>query len=97
MTYRSRKLLDVARESPRCFCCGKHNDGTVVAAHANGSEYGKGMGTKAHDWAIAFLCYQCHTEIDQGSLPREQKKDRWLLAHIRTMEWLFDNGKVGVL
>lgn len=97
MTYRSRKLLDAAKHSPRCFCCGMANDGTVVAAHANGSEYGKGMGQKAHDWAIAFVCFTCHTQIDQGMLPREQRKDMWLHAHIRTMAYLFDNGVLGVL
>ena len=97
MTYRSRKLLDIARESPRCFCCGHANNGTVVAAHANGSEYGKGMGNKSHDWAIAFCCHECHSQIDQGSLSRDERKAMWLRAHIRTMEWLFDNEKIGVL
>lgn len=92
MTYRNRKLLDAAKDAPRCFGCGHSNDGTVVMAHANWSEYGKGAGLKAHDWAIAALCYQCHTEIDQGALPKEEKKDRWIRAHIRTLAWLFDSG-----
>jgi hypothetical protein len=92
MSYRNKKLLAHAKHSPRCFCCGVSNDGTVVAAHANGSEYGKGMGQKAHDWAIAYVCYTCHTEIDQGQQTREERKDMWLRAHIRTMAYLFDSG-----
>lgn len=92
MNYRNRKLLDAAKFVDRCFGCGCANDGTVVMAHANWFEYGKGASLKAHDWAIAALCYQCHMEIDQGSLPKEEKKERWIRAHIRTLAWLFDSG-----
>lgn len=95
--YRSRKLLDAAKEAPRCFGCGHSNDGTVVAAHANGSEYGKGMGIKAHDWAIAMLCHACHSAIDQGAhMTKDERKEAWLRAHVRTMAWLFESGKVVV-
>lgn len=41
MMFRSPKLLAMAKEAPVCFGCGKANDGDVVAAHANWSEYGK--------------------------------------------------------
>lgn len=95
--YRSRKLLDAAKEAPRCFGCGHSNDGTVVAAHANSAEYGKAMGIKAHDWAIALLCHACHSELDQGKrMTREDKQEEWRRAHVRTLAWLFESGKVKV-
>lgn len=98
MTYRSRKLLDAAKQAPRCFACGRHNDGTVVMAHANWHEYGKGAGHKAHDWAVAAICYECHTSLDQGAhMTKEQRKESWIAAHVRTLAWLFDSGKIGVL
>lgn len=97
MTFRSRKLLDAAKEAPRCFCCGRHNDGTVVMAHANWHEYGKGAGLKAHDWAVAAICGECHSSIDQGAhMTKDERKASWLAAHIRTMAWLFDSGKIVV-
>ena len=42
--YRSKKLLDYAKECPMCFGCGEPNDGSVVAAHSNQQRDGKGMG-----------------------------------------------------
>lgn len=92
MNFRSRKLLDSAKNIPRCMCCNKYNDGSVVMAHANWNEYGKGASIKAHDWAVAAMCYKCHTELDQGSkLSKEDRKDMWIRAHIKTLEWLFEN------
>lgn len=97
MTYRSRKLLDSAKDAPKCMGCGRHNDGSVVMAHANWAEYGKGMGHKAHDWSVAALCGDCHASIDQGHhMSRDERKDFWRAAHIRTMAWLFESGKVEV-
>lgn len=95
--WRSPKLLDTARQAPCCFGCGRYNDGSVVAAHSNWSEHSKGMSIKAHDWAIAYLCGACHFEIDQGhTMLREARKEFWQKAHIKTLEWLFDAGILGV-
>jgi hypothetical protein len=89
--YRSRKLLDIVRESP-CQICGAQ-DGTVVAAHSNQQRDGKGMGIKAHDYRIAALCYTCHADVDQGQrLNKEERKAVWDEAHRRTIGWLFDRG-----
>lgn len=97
MTYRNKKLLQAAKDAPRCFSCGKYNDGTVVMAHADSQEYGKGMGHKAHDWAVSAICYDCHTIIgDGGSLSREERRIIWRSAHIKTLEWLFESGLVRV-
>ena len=95
--FRSKKLLDSFRYAPICFSCGKFNDGTVVAAHANSHEYGKGMGLKAHDWAVAGLCNSCHQEIDQGSkLSGEEREAKWHAAWLATLEYLFMAGIVKV-
>jgi hypothetical protein len=76
--------------------CGTQ-DGTIVAAHANSSRFGKGMSHKAADWAIAFLCYRCHSELDHGNkMNREEKLSMWLEASIKTWGWLVETGKVKV-
>lgn len=95
--YRNPKLLEIVRESPNCFGCGKHNDGTVVAAHSNQLRDGKGRGIKAHDFRVAALCYGCHSELDQGAkLTREERMDLWEEAHRATIAWLFLDGRLQV-
>ncbi len=63
--FRSPALLRLARDES-CANCGAE-DGTVVAAHSNLSRHGKGKSLKAHDCYIAFLCFRCHSWLDQGS------------------------------
>lgn len=89
MIYRNKKLLELARVAPKCFCCGKDNDETVVAAHRNES---KGMGCKASDAGIAFLCHACHFEIDNGkSMTREQRRAEMNAAISWTLQWVIEN------
>lgn len=91
MNYRNPKLLDLARQAPHCMDCGRHNDGTVVGAHSNQMRDGKGKSIKAHDYRVAFICFSCHTEIDQGSkLSREERVSRWEEAHRKSIGWLFE-------
>ena len=90
MNYRNKALLESVRKAP-CQLCGAQ-DGTVVAAHSNQQRDGKGTGIKASDAAIAALCYNCHTMIDQGSkLSKKERFDIWELAHRKTMRWLIEN------
>jgi hypothetical protein len=97
MNYRNPKLLQLAKHCPKCMYCGKHNDGTVVAAHSNQQRDGKGTGIKAHDYRIAYLCYACHTMIDSGACgTKEQRAYFWDEAHRRTVAWLFESGAVTV-
>ena len=57
----------------------------VQAAHANWGG-GKGRGIKADDNLVAALCLKCHFEIDQGKdLTKEQRQQKWLLAHVNTV------------
>jgi len=94
--FRSKKLLSLAKEIPNCTGCGKYNIGDVVSAHANWLEYDKGTGIKAHDWAVAFLCDDCHNFVDKAGIAKGHKRSFWELAHIKTMKWLFENKKVVV-
>lgn len=93
MTYRNRKLLDLANGAP-CMSCGAQ-DGTVIAAHANWSDFGKGMSHKASDAAIAFMCRTCHAEIDQGArLTKAERRSKWVEAAVKTWVWLVETGRV---
>ena len=93
--YRSKKLLEVVRQSP-CQCCGAE-DGTVVAAHSNQLRDGKGRGIKASDFRIAALCFRCHSELDQGSkMSRAERVELWEEAHRKTIGWLFESGHLEI-
>lgn len=83
---RSKELMRNAREIP-CQHCGA-DDGTVCGAHTNWGG-GKGKSVKADDNLIASLCFDCHAELDQGkTLDKEQRKDMWFSAHIKTVQKL---------
>lgn len=93
MTYRNPKLLKLA-EGQACVWCG-NQDGTVVSAHSNLLEHGKGRSHKAHDGMIAFLCHRCHTDLDQGgTLTKEEKRDLMLTCISRTYMKLWDLGLI---
>lgn len=97
MIYRNKKLLDLAKFAPCCFGCCRVNDGTIIAAHSNQLRDGKGKGIKAHDFRVAYLCNQCHMEIDQGSrLSKSERIEMWEEAHRKTIEWWFLSGVIGV-
>ena len=97
MNWRSDKLLKACRDAPICFGCGRHNDGTIMAAHSNQLRDGKGKGIKAHDFRVASLCYTCHSALDQGSkLSYEERISLWEDAHRKTIGWLFLEGVIKV-
>jgi hypothetical protein len=96
LSYRNAKILKLAQESP-CQWCGA-NDGTIVAAHSNQQRDGKGLGIKADDYRVAYMCYQCHTYIDSDAkATRDEKRDVWEGAHRNTIGWLFDNGHIKIV
>jgi hypothetical protein len=93
LNYRSPKLRLGAADAP-CMSCGIEDD-TVVAAHSNQLRDGKGMGIKAHDYRVAYLCHLCHYLIDQGSTYNEiQKHEIWEEAHRKTIGYMFEQGIV---
>lgn len=54
------------------------------------------MSIKASDAAIAFLCFICHTHVDQGSGDAGKRLETWEAAHRRTMRWLIESGHLVV-
>lgn len=90
--YRNPRLLALAKDAPRCFCCGRENDNTVVSAHSNEQAMGKGMGHKASD-IPAFVCATCHDLIDgrNGGWSREAKIQEWRRAALLSMRWALVN------
>ena len=90
--YRNPKLLAMARECPVCMNCGKSNHDDVVAAHSNQLRDGKGRGLKAHDYRIAFLCYVCHLDLDQGKdMSKQERVEMWEEAHRKSIGWLCES------
>ena len=84
--WRSPKYLAAARDQP-CARCGAQ-DGTVVAAHSNRQQHGKGMGIKAHDIFVADLCRRCHDWYDgRGSVTEssDERQIEWQQAHEVTL------------
>jgi mevalonate pyrophosphate decarboxylase len=87
MVYRNKKLLVKLRDLP-CMWCGAM-DGTICAAHRN---QGKGMGLKNSDALVASLCFACHSELDNGAkLTKEERRELWNEAYVRTMQHLIEN------
>ncbi len=81
---RSKKLRESARDKP-CVMCGVE-DGTTVLAHSNLMEHGKCMSSKSSDLMAMWLCFLCHSELDQGNkMSKEEKRDFTLTAICRTI------------
>lgn len=79
------KLLKAAKDAP-CMACGIE-DGTIVAAHRN---EGKGMGYKCPDYQVAYLCSECHYELDNGKdMSRDERRAFWNAAYVKTVSFWF--------
>jgi uncharacterized protein with NRDE domain len=71
------------------------DDNTIVAAHSNEQNDGKGIGKKSHDLFIAFLCQHCHHEYDYGKyLTREAKSMNFNSAMKKTWLRLYQKGLI---
>jgi len=91
-TYRSEKLRRAVSELP-CQSCGRELN--TQAAHANLSEYGKGMAHKASDAALMALRCTCHTDLDQGKTMDKAERRHFQQTMIaRTLVRLIENGKL---
>jgi hypothetical protein len=97
MTFRSRKLLDLAHDMP-CMCEFIHDCTQqlgVEPMHSDSHLFGRGHGHKSHDFAFAAGCHAAH-EILTGSHNRDQKFFDWLRAYVKTQEYLWERGLVQV-
>lgn len=96
--YRNKKILELANEIEHCTGCGRFKDGTIIAAHSNQISDGKGMGIKCSDYRVAYLCSECHRELDQGKgMDKEHKRAFWEAAHRKTIGWLFESGHIKII
>lgn len=99
LTFRSKKLLDSARNAP-CLVpgCTDGRPETVVAMHSNHLADGKGRSLKAADYRVAFGCATCHALIDgqAGKLSAEGRDELWEAAHRATVAYWFEKGIVRV-
>ena len=99
MSYRNRKLLDLAY-TQGCLlgldCCEGGDAGEP--AHSNQSIHGKGGAMKAHDCFHVPGCRCCHRELDQGkTMDREMKFAVWNRAFGLYLPRLFEQGLIGVI
>jgi hypothetical protein len=93
MTYRNKKLLSEAN-GRACVLCGSF--GTTVAAHSNALEHGRGFSYKTPDFMTAYVCQHHHDLIDgrAGKLTKEEKREMWMSAWVKTVAIWFDEGIV---
>lgn len=102
MNHRSRRLLDLAHRVQQCQNCDRWTEHGCEPAHQNGQESGKGIGIKGGDHRHAALCHDCHAFLDQGgngkdpsgqwAATREDKREMWIRAHLRTMDLYWAQG-----
>lgn len=96
MTYRSRKLLNLAHDCP-CMAQFEHQCSEyqgVEPAHSDQLVFGRGHGHKSHDFAFAAMCHTAHMMLD--TFEREVKQGEWLRAYVKTQEWLWSNELIKV-
>jgi hypothetical protein len=96
VTYRNRKLLDLAHDAP-CFAKFPHGCAQYYGcdpAHSDQQKHGRGINHKSGDHWTAAMCHVAHMMLD--TLDRETKSAEWDRAHILYWDWLWENGKVKV-
>lgn len=96
MTYRNRKLLDLAHGMP-CMATFEHKCTGYQGcdpAHSDWSMFGRGGYHKSQDFAFAAMCNPSHKMLD--TLDRELKRMEWLRAYVRTQEYLWENKLIKV-
>ena len=99
MTFRNRKLLDLAHEAPCMLKIeGVCQDGVhpSVPAHSNSLRHGRGVGHKSADIFVVASCIACHSWLDTGGATRQDKQQRFMEGLERYWLWLWETGKVKV-
>ena len=98
MTYRNRKLLDVAHEAPCMLLLGVPGCGAdkSVPCHSDLLRHDRGAGHKSHDLFAVSGCPACHAAFTPAHLGREVYEHVWIGAFERYTVWLWENEKVKV-
>ena len=93
MTFRSRPLLDLAKDmdcKARIPNVCNWDSRTTISAHLPEA---LGTGHKQADWRIAWCCSACHDVIDRrvsSPFTRSQLMVFWEHAHNQTMDEIFE-------
>ena len=102
MTYRNRKLLDLAHDAP-CFLMisGKCTSagfvsGECVPCHSDQQIDGRGTGHKSHDCLAIPGCVNCHEKFTMAVLGRTVYEHVHNNSLKRYLVWLWENEKVRV-
>ena len=96
MTYRNRKLLDLAHKLNTCTSCEAYIVEGLEPAHSDSQRHGKGTGHKAADNFHAAVCHACHLKLGGNRMTREEKQYMWQWAHDKTMTEYFERGWLNV-
>ncbi len=87
MTFRSRRLLDLAHDMP-CMCEFPHQCTAYLGCepmHSDSHIFGRGGWHKSHDFAFASGCRTAHKMLTakvNDDVKREQKFYDWLRAYV---------------
>jgi len=79
-TISNPKLLRLAKDQ-ECVSCGVQ-DRTIVSAHSNLYEHGRGMSKKSCDSMIMWLCSNCHYALDYGTAMSKEEKVEFTYRNI---------------
>ena len=64
----------------------QHDHETVVAAHSDQGKHEKGLGIKAHDCFVAFICHNCHAMLP--AMKRDDREELFGHAMLSTRNYL---------
>lgn len=98
MTYRNRRLLDVAHEAPCFLDLGTVGCGTnpSVPCHSDMLRHGRGASHKSHDCLAVPGCPACHAVFTRARYGKEGYEMVWRDAFERYQVWLWENERVKV-
>lgn len=97
MTFRSRRLLDIAHEAPCCLEIGgicQGNKYPSVPCHSDMLRHGRGVGHKSHDFYAVPGCPACHAHFTRKYLGKDGYDTVWCAAFEQYIGWLWSNEKV---
>ena len=75
------------------------NPETVVWAHANGLQFGKGIGMKSPDALGSYACQPCHDAYDRRIITNHDRQFIeycFMEGHMKSLRILIDKGLVKV-
>lgn len=93
----SPKILK-AKEGAPCMRCDKMAHDACHLQGMRAHSFGKAMGKKSHDFMVAFLCRQCHIEMDNhiAESSKMVHSEEFLFLIAKTWMYLIEEGVIEV-